>query len=211
MHTHHSQPDDVIAILNVDPEAYKNESARFVSIGIHPWYIQEYDVTDIIEKIKIAAGSENVKAIGESGLDRLAETPMKVQETVFIKQIEIAEACNKPLIIHCVKAFDELIRIKKEQQVKTPMIIHGYNNNEQIAEQLIKNGFYLSFGKALLNENSNAQMVIKKLSWEQLFLETDNSDLSINDIYEKAAALKNISVEELKEKMMLNFKNTFSL
>jgi len=211
VHTHHSQPDDVIAILNVDPEAYKNESARFVSIGIHPWYIQEYDVTDIIEKIKIAAGSENVKAIGESGLDRLAETPMKVQETVFIKQIEIAEACNKPLIIHCVKAFDELIRIKKEQQVKTPMIIHGYNNNEQIAEQLIKNGFYLSFGKALLNENSNAQMVIKKLSWEQLFLETDNSDLSINDIYEKAAALKNISVEELKEKMMLNFKNTFSL
>jgi TatD DNase family protein len=113
------------------------------------------------------------------------------------------------MIIHCVKAFNELIRIKKENKVSVPMIIHGFNNNEQIAEQLLKENFYLSFGKAILINNSNAQKVFKNTGIEKLFLETDDSDVSIKSIFDKAAELKGMSVEELKEKIYLNFKTIF--
>ena len=208
-HTHHRQPDDVMAIVNTAPEAFVNDNKRFFSIGVHPWYISKYDQDTVFDEIKNIAAAENVKAIGECGLDQLVEIPMKVQESVFIQQIGIAEAVQKPLIIHCVKAFDELIRIKKEQKISVPVIVHGYNNNEQIAGQLIRNNCYLSFGKALLNEGSNAQKVITQLEYERFFLETDNGDISIETIFEKAAGLKNTSIEELKEKMLLNFKKTF--
>lgn len=208
-HTHYPQPDDVTAIVNTAPETFVNDNKRFISVGVHPWYISNYDLNTIFDEMKKIAVAKHVKAIGECGLDRLAETPMDVQEAVFVKQIVIAEAVKKPLIVHCVKAFEELIRIKKAQKITVPVIIHGYNNNGQIAEQLVKSGCYLSFGKALLTEGSNAQKIITQLEDERFFLETDNSDISIETIFKKASELKNTSPEELKEKMMLNFKKIF--
>ncbi|MCW3086569.1 MAG: hydrolase TatD [Bacteroidetes bacterium] len=208
IHTHHEEKD-AVSILNIFTDVSKITEHKAVSTGIHPWQVQQEDVQQNLTALRANATHAHVKAIGECGLDRLATADLALQTIIFSEQIKIAEAVKKPLIIHCVKAFDELIRIKKEQKIMVPMIVHGYNNNAIIADQLLQNGFMLSFGKALLQENSNAQKMIKTVDCTNFFLETDDSEISISVIYEKAAGLKNISVEELKEKMMLNFKRLF--
>jgi TatD DNase family protein len=209
IHTHHEE-NDAISILNIFTDVLKITMHNFVSIGLHPWHVQQENVQLKLAELRINATHPHVKAIGECGLDRLTEADLAVQIPVFTEQISIAEAVKKPLIVHCVKAFDELLRIKKSQKITVPLIVHGYNNNTIIAGQLLQNGCYLSFGKALLQENSNAQKMIQELDYEHFFLETDDADVSIKIVYEMAASLKNIPVEELKEKMMLNFKRLFS-
>lgn len=207
IHTHLPSEDGVISIFNagIDPVAFQNH--KFISIGIHPWYIREMNIESALQFTRENADSEQVLAIGECGLDALTDIPMAEQERIFTEQIKIAQQFKKPLIIHCVKAFDELIRIKKEHKIKVPMIVHGFNNNEQIAQRLISNGFLISFGKGLMNENSNAQKVIAGIDNTKFFLETDDGNSSIKSIFEKASQLKNIDPEELKKQMMQNFKS----
>ena len=93
--------------------------------------------------------------------------------------------------------------------VNVPMIVHGFNNNEQIAKELIKNGFYLSFGKALLQENSNATKAIQLSSIDSIFLETDDADISIKAIFEVASKLLNIEEPLLVQHIYSNFKKVF--
>jgi TatD DNase family protein len=159
-----------------------------------------------LEFVRQNASSEKVFAIGECGLDKIINVPLEEQKRIFVEQIKIAEQNKKPLIIHCVKAFDELIKIKNELQIKVPIVIHGFNNNGKIAQQLLKSGFYISLGKALMQDDSNAQKLITQINPEKLFLETDDGNYSIKSIFDKASKLLNIDVEALKKQIMLNFK-----
>jgi TatD DNase family protein len=207
IHTH-SPGAEGISIYNQDPAAPLAD--QLISIGIHPWHIKKHNIAEVLDLIRKNSARDNVKAIGECGLDRLSDTPLSEQEQLFKEQVQIAIDVKKPLIIHCVKAFDDLIRIKKEMRANVPFIVHGYNNNLQIAEQLLRNDFYLSFGKALLREESNAQETMMITDTSRFFLETDDAAIPINSIFEKAAELKKISVEELKETITLNFKLLFN-
>lgn len=209
IHTHRIFGKDELFILSLSPERYVN--GGYCSVGLHPWYINFKTLDSDIDKLRVLALKENVLAIGECGLDRLIDTPLDKQEAVFKEQLYIAEQVRKPVIIHCVKAFDDLIRIKKESKTSVPLIVHGYNNNQQIMLELLKNGFYISFGKALLIDGSNAVKLMPALSIEKLFLETDDADISIKTIFERAAELKNMNVNRLREKVFLNFKQLFKV
>lgn len=206
LHSHFPSENRAISIFNagIDSEAFQKH--EFLSIGIHPWYIRQLNIESALDFIKQNAGSQKVIFIGECGLDKLTDVSMDEQEQVFIEQIRIAEKVKKPILIHCVKAFEELIRIKKEQKVSVPMIVHGYNNKQETAQQLINHGFYLSFGKALLQDESNAQKVIFKTDYKNFFLETDDANTSIKTIFEKASQLKKISIGKMMEQMMQNYK-----
>ncbi|MDF2438923.1 MAG: hypothetical protein K0Q95_3299 [Bacteroidota bacterium] len=207
IHTHSQPEEGTVAIVDAGMGDYPNGIP--VSVGIHPWYINKYDKTVILEKLFLKAQRSEVLAIGECGLDKFSEVSMEVQEYFFREQIKIAEKVNKPMIIHCVKAFDGLFKIKKESKTTVPFIVHGYNNNDNIAKQLLENGVLFSFGKALLNEGSNAEKLLHNIESNSFFLETDNATVSIMSIFEKAATLRKVSVEELKEQMLLNFKSIF--
>ncbi|MDQ7948561.1 MAG: hydrolase TatD, partial [Pedobacter sp.] len=106
---------------------------------------------------------------------------------------------------HVVKAYDELIALRKKIEPNVPMVIHGYNKSEQLGHQLMAQGFSLSFGKAILNGNSGAAAILR--ASDQFFLETDDSDLHIEDIYRAAANLKNTTVDELKALIFGNWKS----
>lgn len=209
IHSHHSSEKDFITIKNISSDFESLPNEEFVSIGIHPWYINKGNYEQELSLIKISAVNKNVLAIGECGLDKLSDVDFELQKNIFISQIKIAEKVQKPLIIHCVKAFDDLIRIKKEMKVGVQMIIHGFNNNLQIAEQLIKNDFYISFGKALLNKDSNASTIISKIPTDKLFLETDDANVSIKSIFDAAAMVTNNFEDELKQKIFSNFIKVF--
>jgi TatD DNase family protein len=162
------------------------------------------DLQIIEEKLKLS----ECLALGECGLDKRIDVPMQLQIEVFEKQIALAEKYQKPLVLHLVAAFDELIEIKKRLNISVPIIIHGFSKSEQLAKQLINNGFYLSFGKYLLR-NSEMETVFKSIPNDKFFLETDTIEETLEEVYQKAALCKNISVEELLRKLVKNWKTVF--
>ncbi|WP_185207378.1 TatD family hydrolase [Chryseobacterium sp. C3] len=170
------------------------------SIGIHP---KDIDVNNLDNQFKWMRNmiSENCFAIGECGLDSFAEAEEKIQEEVFLRQIRFANEVKKPIIIHCVRKFYEVISFKK--YAEQPMIIHGFNKKERIAEDLLKNNFYLSFGKAVLY-NLSLQNTLKITPLDKIFLETDNDDFSIEELYEKVSEIKGISLENLNKQISEN-------
>ncbi len=182
----------------------------WLSAGIHPWYIAERLPSENnqklqLEKLRKLAQYQDIKFIGECGLDRLKGSPLPLQEEMFIKQIRIAEEVKKPLIIHCVKCFNELISIKKIVRPKVPMIVHGFNNNLTIAQMLLEKGFYISLGTAILQENSNAAHLLTQIPLEKLFLETDDKDTSITEIYEKASFILKMPLDKLEDTIFANY------
>ena len=211
IHTHHSSHiNGTLSVLNCFPEQIdiENNRERVISVGLHPWHVDKYKVPSIINQIRTIASYENILAIGEIGLDRTIDTALSVQELYFLKQIEIAESLNKPLIIHCVKCFTELLSIKKRIKASTPWLIHGFRNNSQIASNLLKQNCYLSFGEALLFDKKNQDLFID-MPLNRVFLETDESENTISEIYTKAAHLKDLQLDVLKEKLFNNYKTVF--
>ncbi len=213
IHTHNGERSkDVIAIQNVfakDISVNIGDQGQRLSAGLHPWHIDEATVEDDLVKVKNAARSKKVIAIGETGLDRKTSASWELQKEVFVRHINIATHSGKPLIIHCVKAYSEVISIVRQAGFSGKPIFHGFNQNSRIAGELLRNGFYLSFGPALLNERSNAATFIAETPTERLFLETDDSEISIHRIYQRAAELKKTDIETLKRNLLTNFTNVF--
>jgi TatD DNase family protein len=207
IHTHKKYlVDDVFSLENKYPKS-TGFSTPF-SIGIHPWYIKQNNIENELLIIEEKLQYQNCYALGECGLDKLSETDFELQEAVFRKQIQLSEKYEKPLIIHCVKAYQDIIEIKKELDPIQKWILHGFKKNKQVAESLLKNGITLSFGSAIIN-NKKLQEVILEIPFENILLETDDSEINIQEVYQKLAFSKNIEVEELQQKIKLNFNRIF--
>ena len=88
------------------------------------------------------------------------------------------------------------------------MIIHGFSKNSQIANQLIKEGFYLSFGKYLL-KNPELKSVFQEIPNNNFFLETDTREENIQQVYDLASKYKNLTIKELQEIVSSNFREVF--
>ena len=204
LHTHHfTNQEDVLEIVNQYPHVFDDSLPNY-SIGIHPWYIVEYRIDSDLQIIESKLQSINCVAIGECGLDKRIETPMALQQMVFEKQLALAEKYQKPVIIHCVAAFQEIIAIKNKLNITVPMIIHGFSKNIEVANELIKNGFYLSFGKYLLL-NSELELVFNSVPNERLFIETDTIEEDIKAVYDLAAKYKNIKLAEMQSIIENNY------
>lgn len=195
---HHHKKNISNGIYNVD----LNETPPdfYYSVGIHPQDIQPENIGNQFKWLQSVI-TENCFAIGECGLDGLVSADIKIQEEVFLKQIQLANEVKKPLIIHCVRKFYEIIPFRKKSQ--QAMIVHGFNKKQSVAEDLLKNNFYLSFGKAVLYHLS-LQETLKTVPLDKLFLETDNEDFSIEELYQKASEIKQIPIEQLQKQILEN-------
>ena len=138
-------------------------------------------------------------------MDKRIEIPLAIQIEVFEKQLILAKKHKKPVILHCVSAYQEAIEIKKRLKVNVPMVIHGFSKNIQVAQSLLDNGFYLSFGKYLLR-NPELSLVFEQVPNDKFLLETDMIEETIFDVYEKATSIKRINVADMVES---NFKTIF--
>ena len=207
-HTHHlSHQSDVLELYNQFPNEL-NLNAKIYSIGIHPAYINSTTIDEEIDLINHHILDKNCLAIGEIGLDKLCETDFNLQIEVFEKQIKIAEENKLPIIIHSVRAYQEILHIRKKMNITVPFIFHGFNKNEQLLQQIIAQNCFASFGKNLLY-NKNLQIIFANLSAKYFFLENDSSEIPIQEIYAFAAELRKISIEELQQQMAENWKNVF--
>jgi len=195
---HHHKENISNGIYNLDLN--KRPPDFYYSVGIHPKDIQLENTDNQFKWLKSVI-NENCFAIGECGLDGLVSVDMKIQEDAFLRQIQLANEFKKPLIIHCVRKFYEIIPFRKKSQ--QAMIIHGFNKKQSIAEDLLKNNFYLSFGKAVLYHLS-LQETLKTVPLDKLFLETDNDDFNIEELYQKVSEIKKISIEQLQKQILEN-------
>jgi TatD DNase family protein len=174
------------------------------SLGFHPYNIGSANEEETLEKVRRAAEHPRILAIGEIGLDKSIQVAMEDQQRIFKKQVDIAESSGLPVILHVVRAFNEMIEFMKVRQARVPMIIHGYTGSAQMAEQLVKAGFLISFGEAITREHSRIIEALQKVPVEKMFLETDEGDMDIREIYSFAALVKGISEEHLRVQIYEN-------
>lgn len=211
VHTHDINIDNhkVIKIVNLSFTVntfWDGDFPVLFSAGIHPWDAnQNFDLNDFREILR----KENVVAVGESGLDKSHKETYGRQYEIFLKMIDFSEKTHKPLIIHAVRTYSDIISIKKETKAKMPWIIHGFQGSPESAQQLIRHDLFLSFGEFLYRNENQAVKVLRSIPVEKLFFETDVSGRNIVDVYEKAAALMNCDIDFLEEKIFDNFKQIF--
>lgn len=209
LHTHHNtNHPEILELVNQYPLEFEATIPKY-SIGIHPWKIEVETLDQELAIIESKLTEKNCLALGECGLDKRIETALDLQRAVFEKQLLLAQKYQKPLVIHCVAAFQEVIECKKRLNIAVPMIIHGFSKNEQTAKQLLDYGFYLSFGKYLLR-NPELETVFKSIPNDRFFLETDTIEEGINAVYIVAAKYKNITMETLQQVIQQNFNAVFS-
>lgn len=175
-----------------------------VSVGLHPWFARMDNLEADMLRLTKLAGLPQVKMIGECGLDRLRGESLTNQLLIFRKQIVLAMEVDKPVIVHCVRCFEELMGLAKTLNPTVPMIVHGFTKKEELGLKLLDHSFQLSFGRAILNQDSQAAKLLKHL--DMFFLETDDGECTIQEIYQAAANLKKCTVEELKALIFANWK-----
>lgn len=189
----------------------QSTNLSYFSAGLHPWFIDEINAENQFKEIAEQAIQTNCMAVGECGLDKIKGPALSIQKPLFERQIELAIQLKKPVIVHCVQAFDMLSSIIKKYQHKVVFIVHGFNQNEQIAAQLLKQGVYLSFGKALLNgKNERLKYIFEQTPNNKIFVENDDSSYAIEQIYEMAAFIKKCDLNVMKEIIFANYKTVFT-
>lgn len=208
IHTHLLPQVPGRAIVNCYPETFSPQEGGWYSVGIHPWHIAEScshssAVMSAVEHLSLLLRHPQVLAVGEAGLDKLADAPMALQVEVFRHQACLAGEVGKPLVIHLVKAVDELLKSKRALQPSTPWIIHGFRGKALLAEEYLRHGFYLSFGEKYQEE------ALRRVPADRLFIETDESGVPVGELYARAAEVRGISPEELVETVRRNVSQVF--
>ncbi len=202
IHTHRLDPTEKESIQNVEIDRFAPQDGCFYSLGIHPWKVGEHWEDDF-KKLQQYSHHPSVLAIGEAGLDRFVTDNINLQKIVFEQQISWCEEIGKPLIIHCVKCFNELIALKRQYRPNVPWIVHGFRNNPFIAERLLNEDFYLSIGERY------QATVVEMIPDDRLLTETDESTKNIHSIIESLATIKRIPAEELIGQLHRNTQKVF--
>ena len=194
-HSHDTSAQE--ALISVDIDDFKPQYGKVYSVGLHPWHIGD-DWQQKIEKLKEAAQHQLVVAIGETGLDSLKGASLEVQEQVMQAHINIASASGKPLIIHCVRTSQQVLKLWRDnpEAHNVAWVIHGFRGNENVARQLLDAGFYLSYGS---KHNAEA-LAITPI--DHLLVETDDEPSStIKQALKEVAQAKDCSVWRLRRQV----------
>lgn len=193
-HPNSKQREDTIYNIIYPTETSKNIGNY--SLGIHPWYIpKKINWSDFY----LEAQKKTVLAIGEAGIDNIYSNAPDVQIEVFKQQAIIAHKLQKPLIIHLVKSQAEIIKIHQLLKPSNLWIIHGFRGKPEQAKQFLQHQILLSFC-----EKYNPKTLIQYFCG---LIETDDSTISIENVFDKVAIELNLEKEQLYQ-LIKNRTNT---
>ncbi len=204
-HTHkplYSGNPNVLEVISMHKNVkYEGE---YFTVGHHPWWTDTpLSEADLLNMESILT-DKYCLVIGECGLDKLKGASKEIQEEVFYQHIMLANKHNVPLIVHCVRQYDQVLNFKKKYG-KTPWVIHGFRRNKLLATSLIDQGIMLSVSP-LRQMNESFVEMLQFLPADCYFLETDSEySLTIMERYQLMAELKKVDLVELKRQMKLNF------
>ena len=184
IHTHHPRHDVI--------------SPRMA--GVHPWDAERgYELPNF----------EECDIVGEIGLDYCCTADREVQRELFERQLEIASTIDKPVVIHNVRATEDILKILAKYHKLRGVLFHGFIGSQQQAETIVKRGYYLSFGDRSLR-SPKSRNVIATTDIRRLFCETDDDpNLAIEEIYAEVAKIRNMTTTELLNAIETNYKTFF--
>ena len=186
-------------------KSFNTEDVEFFSVGIHPWYLREFD-EKYFKKVQQLGCNEKCLFIGEAGLDRMKGPKLDIQTKVFIKHIELSEKLSKPLIIHNVKCISDILELRKVSKATMPWILHDFNENQEVIKQCLKQNFYFSLGATFFSKsNSTIRKSLKYIPISNLFLETDEAEFKIEDNYILLASCLDMNLDDLVKQIKENF------
>lgn len=207
-HTHYlphdAQTTAILSCSMAEATSAAFPQATFLSVSLHPWYLSTNNLQAQIEWMTHQlASNPRVVAVGEAGLDKLCATPLPLQQEAFQAAIDLSEQYHLPLLIHSVKATTELLALQKKHRPAQPWIIHGFRGKKELAEDLLRHGFYLSFGKKYQEKALSAVPV------EKLLLESDEENIDFQAFYSEVASVLGTSPESLIEALKENANRLF--
>jgi len=202
-------------------EIAQNHKNIYATVGIHPSHAKE-EVR--IEKLKKLAQNEKVVAIGEIGLDYYRnpnEKEVKRQKEILLKQIELAEELDLPLVLHCRKAHPDMLSLLSDKKIKG--VVHCFSGDWETAQKYLDLGLYLGFN-GIIYKNPYSEKVIEKISLSKMLVETDcpfllppeveekrNEPINTRYIIKEIARIKNLKEEEVEKQTTKNAKKLFKL
>ncbi len=214
LHTHrHRQDPEVRSViaLSMEQTLFHPEFPRFCSAGRHPWHAATPWTEEQGGMLEDALLREECIAVGEIGLDRVKGPDLGLQRSVLIEQLDLAAARDVPVILHCVRAHADLLQLRKMRGDTNPWIIHGFTGHGELAEQLLRMGFMLSFGEALLSTGAKVREALTHVPTDRMFFETDEGSTAIQVIYRTAADVLGVSQSRLRSIMQENFIRSFGV
>lgn len=207
-HTHSDHSSADVAILNCYPSAFltdRPDSDKVVSVGLHPWHVAS-DFRAHMASLASVLQLPQVVAVGECGLDKLCDSDFALQNEAFDMQMRMAAVVGKPVIVHCVKAYDELFALMSRLQSLPPaVVVHGFRGKPQLARQLVSHGCILSFGPKF-----NADTLLA-LASSPFLIETDDSGVDVREVYSLVADVIGGSVSDLCRSQSLLASRLFGL
>lgn len=174
----------------------ENEEGHWFSAGLHPWDVTEDFVTQL-NMVESLLANPRVAAVGECGFDTLKGPSHDLQEQAFIRQIELSERYAKPMILHVVRDFDSVIRLRRTLKPTQPWLIHGFRGGPEQMNQLYSHGILVSFG---LKHNPES---LRQVPSDRLFLETDGHG-TIGQTISLASALRETPPQTIEEQITRN-------
>lgn len=213
IHRHSADKDKADIVLRnlFHNQVDEIENHQYVSVGLHPWHIKPLNYINDLKRIEHVLNKVSVIAIGETGLDKTIKIGFDIQREIFEEHLKWSEKLRKPLIIHCVRTYNEMLEYRKHTDQSIPWIFHWFNASKEIGMDLINKGCYLSFGHILFKGNSKAFKAFREIPVDRIFLETDDAQYSIVDIYEQASNILLIKLEDLKKQVLSNFRTCFKI
>lgn len=210
-HNHSDRFDsNTVSVRSFFVEEFSTQMKKGIlcTVGIHPWQSADPNASERLTALEHISKHPNIIGIGEIGLDRLRGADLLTQIEFFKKQVSIAETIQKPVIIHCVRSFSEIQELRKQLKPTTPWVIHNFMGNVQIAQSLVKQGFYLSFCIAFATNPKIAE-ALKATPLSRIFFETDDFIENVEAVYTAAAKCLQMDLNELKVQTENNFETFF--
>ena len=196
IHTHVLPEEPGTALVCIGCGPMPQEGENWFSAGLHPWDVTEgFDnQLDVLEKL---LANPRVPAVGECGFDALKGPSHELQEQAFVRQVQLSEQFRKPMILHVVRDFDSVIRLRRTLKPEQPWLIHGFRGGPEQMSQLYSHGILVSFG---LKHNPET---LKSVPSDRLFLETDGHDTIVQTI-SLASALRETPPETIQKQITQN-------
>lgn len=195
IHTHKPAPQPE-AVVQGPKEGFSPLDGQYYSIGIHPWDTASGNIEEQTwRRLADYCAYPEVVAVGECGIDMLKGGPLFMQMQVFKRQIEISEKLRKPLIIHCVKAHDVIIGMKKEIKPMQNWVVHGFRGKPSVGKMLTDAGIWRSFGSRF------NPLTVAETDPTMMLAETDDSPILISEVI---SSLSDARGEDLTETILVN-------
>ena len=208
IHTHGCAPETDVKKVCVHPLGAAKSLPKGVFVaGVHPWDVAEASTSALDF---FGENHTGLVGVGEIGLDFARRDADKATQTEWLdKQLAIAARLDLPVVVHCVKAFNEMQAELAKHRLKA-VVFHGFTGSPELAAQLIGRGYCLSFGASFLRSPKTAA-ALKSTPPDRLFLETDDEpDADIASIYHRAASVRGETTEQLKTAVFNNYKQAFN-